>query len=127
MSVSTRLDLVTLLVEDPEAAKTFYRDVLGLPVIRDSSGYVELESGGGRLALYSRTALAGLLEVDPSELASVDLSFATSDVDGFFDELAARGAEPLAPPRTMPWGHRVAFFRDRDGNLVEIFDPIRVL
>jgi lactoylglutathione lyase len=125
--MSGRLDLVTLLVDDLEAAKGFYRDVLGLPVLRDVAGFVELESGGGRLALYSRSALAELLAVDLSEVARIDLSFATSDVDRFFDELVARGAEPLAAPRTMPWGHRVAFFRDRDGNLVEIFAPARVL
>jgi catechol 2,3-dioxygenase-like lactoylglutathione lyase family enzyme len=122
-----QLDLLTLLVEDLEAAKAFYCDVLRLPVIRDASGYVELDSGGVRLALYSRSALAELLQVDPAELGSIDLSFATTDVDGFFEELVARGADPVATPRTMPWGHRVAFFRDRDGNLVEIFDPIRVL
>jgi lactoylglutathione lyase len=128
VSLSSRLDLLTLLVDDLEAAKAFYRDVLRLPVIRDAAGFVELESGGGgRLALYSRSALAELLEVDPDELAPIDLSFATSDVDGLFVELLARGADAVASPRTMPWGHRVAFFRDPDGNLVEIFDPIRVL
>jgi catechol 2,3-dioxygenase-like lactoylglutathione lyase family enzyme len=115
-----RLDLVTLLVRDVAASRRYYRDVLGLSVIKDKDGYVELESGGVRLALYSRVALAKLLSVPEEKLGPIDLSFHVEDADRAFSELVARGAEPLVTPRTMPWGHRLAFLRDPEGNLIEV-------
>jgi catechol 2,3-dioxygenase-like lactoylglutathione lyase family enzyme len=123
--MNCRLDLVTLLVEDVAASTRFYRDVLGLAVIKDKEGYVELESEGVRLALYSRVALAKLLAVPEEKLGSIDLSFRVDDADRAFEELVERGAEPLVPPRTMPWGHRVAFVRDPDGKLVEVSAMMR--
>jgi catechol 2,3-dioxygenase-like lactoylglutathione lyase family enzyme len=115
------LDLVTLLVADVAVSTRFYRDVLGLTVIKDKDGYVELESGGVRLALYSREALAKLLAVPEDRVGRIDLSFHVEDADRAFSELVERGAEPLVPPRTMPWGHRLAFVRDPEGNLIEVF------
>ena len=122
--VPGRLDLVTLLVSDVPASTRYYRDVLGLAVIRDKDGYVELESGGVRLALYSRAALAKLLGVPVDRLGPIDLSFHVDDADRAFSELVERGAEPLVTPRTMPWGHRLAFLRDPEGNLIEVFARI---
>jgi catechol 2,3-dioxygenase-like lactoylglutathione lyase family enzyme len=120
-----RLDLVSLLVEDMPSATRFYRDVLGLSAIKDKDGYVELESGGVRLALYSRAALAKLLGVPEDRLGPIDLSFRVDDADRAFSELVERGAEPLAAPRTMPWGHRLGFVRDPEGNLIEVFAILR--
>jgi catechol 2,3-dioxygenase-like lactoylglutathione lyase family enzyme len=111
---------VTLLVEDVAAARRFYRDVLGLDVVKDSKGYVELAGGGVRLALFSRRDLGELLDVPNEKVGPVDLSLSVEDMDGAFEELAARGAETLVAPKKMPWGKRAAFVRDEDGNLVEL-------
>lgn len=118
------LDLVTLLVADLAASTRFYRDVLGLSVVKDKDGYVELESGGVRLALYSRAALAKLLTVAEDRLGRIDLSFRVDDADRAFSDLVERGAEPLVSPRTTPWGHRMAFVRDPEGNLIEVYATI---
>jgi lactoylglutathione lyase len=113
------LDLVTLLVEDIEASRSFYRDVLGLEVIKDSKGYVELAAGSQRLALYPRAAFSEFLKV-PLESGSSVLSFLVDDLEGVFLEVTGRGAEILTKPAQAPWGRRVAFVLDPDRNVIEL-------
>jgi lactoylglutathione lyase len=117
--LTLRFDLVTLLVEDIETSRSFYRDVLGLDVAKDARGYVELASGSGRLALYSRSQMSDLLKVPLSSGSSV-LSFLVEDLDGIFQDVARRGAEILTPPGVMPWGRRLAFVMDPDRNVIEL-------
>ncbi len=117
--LTLRFDLVTLLVEDIDASRSFYRDVLGLGVAKDAKGYVELASGSGRLALYPRSQMSDLLKVPLSPGSSV-LSFFVEDLDGVFQDVARRGAEVLTPPGVMPWGRRLAFVMDPDRNVIEL-------
>ena len=38
--------------------------------------------------------------------------------------LRAEGVAIVAPATDQPWGHRTVFFRDPDGNLLEIYADI---
>jgi catechol 2,3-dioxygenase-like lactoylglutathione lyase family enzyme len=38
--------------------------------------------------------------------------------------LKAKGIELISPLTDHPWGHRTIFFRDPDGNVLEIFAEI---
>jgi catechol 2,3-dioxygenase-like lactoylglutathione lyase family enzyme len=38
--------------------------------------------------------------------------------------LAAKGIKLVAPVTDHPWGHRTVFFRDPDGNVLEIYADI---
>jgi len=38
--------------------------------------------------------------------------------------LAAKGVKLISPLMDHPWGHRTIFFRDPDGNMLEIFAEI---
>ncbi|MFP5354428.1 MAG: VOC family protein [Gemmatimonadota bacterium] len=40
------------------------------------------------------------------------------------DILRARGVEVLGAATDQPWGHRTIFFRDPDGNVLEIYAEI---
>jgi len=42
-------------------------------------------------------------------------------VDVCAAELTAAGIPLLSPPTDQPWRHRTLFFRDPDGNLMEIY------
>jgi catechol 2,3-dioxygenase-like lactoylglutathione lyase family enzyme len=46
------------------------------------------------------------------------------DVDRCADELVRHGVDLLSPPTDQPFGHRTLFFRDPDGNLLEIYAEI---
>ena len=118
--LTLRFDLVTLLVEDIEASRSFYQDILGLDVVKDAKGYVELASGHRRLALYSRSELSELLKMPLSPGSSV-LSFLVEDLDSVFHDVVRRGAEILKPPGVMPWGRRLAFVMDPDRNVIELY------
>jgi predicted enzyme related to lactoylglutathione lyase len=54
------------------------------------------------------------------------LVLAVDDVDRFAGELTANGVKLLSPPEDRPdWGIRTAHFRDPEGNLVEMYAPLR--
>ena len=46
------------------------------------------------------------------------------DVVRCAEELVAAGVPLVAPPEDQPWGHRTLFFRDPDGNVLEIYADI---
>ena len=123
-----KIDLVTLLVDDIEACKAFYRDVVGLTIKKDSGGYVELEHANVRLALYPRRGLAEMLKEaslgEPRQGHTLVLSLPVDtpeDVDSTYERIVANGARSFRPPENMPWGLRAAFFLDPDGNLLEVY------
>ena len=42
-------------------------------------------------------------------------------VDATYARLVRNGATAIAAPADKPWGHRVAFFADPDGNIHDVF------
>jgi lactoylglutathione lyase len=54
----------------------------------------------------------------PASGHRVELCVYVDDVDGVFARAGAEGFEPVADPVDMPWGERVAWLADPDGNLV---------
>ena len=62
----------------------------------------------------------------PKGSASLQLAFkvAVDDVDRCADELLRHGVDLLEPPTDQPFGHRTLFFRDPDGNLLEVYAEI---
>lgn len=48
-----------------------------------------------------------------------------AEVDKAFQEVVAKGAEPIMEPTTEEWGQRTCYVADPEGNLVEIgsFQP----
>jgi catechol 2,3-dioxygenase-like lactoylglutathione lyase family enzyme len=108
------------------AMRRFYEDVLGFPLLRElSPGWIEYRVGGNTLALAtpSRTAADA---PTPNGTASLQLAFRVSvaQVDQCADELVRQGVELLSPPTDQAFGHRTLFFRDPDGNLLEVFADI---
>jgi catechol 2,3-dioxygenase-like lactoylglutathione lyase family enzyme len=49
---------------------------------------------------------------------------APAEVEICHRELLARHVEILDPPRDMDYGHRTLFFRDPEGNILEIYADI---
>jgi catechol 2,3-dioxygenase-like lactoylglutathione lyase family enzyme len=45
-------------------------------------------------------------------------------VDRRADELSRRGVALISPPTDRAFGHRTLFFRDPDGNLLEVYAEI---
>jgi catechol 2,3-dioxygenase-like lactoylglutathione lyase family enzyme len=54
------------------------------------------------------------------DLGSFQLCIYADDVDRAAARLNALGARRLTAPREMPWGEKLAFFEDPDGNLLHV-------
>jgi catechol 2,3-dioxygenase-like lactoylglutathione lyase family enzyme len=120
------IDYTVILVRNWVAMRSFYADVLGFPLLRElGAGWAEYQIGANTLALAQPKRLASDRPV-PSGSASLQLAFKVSrdDVDRCAEELARKGVALVEPPTDQPFGHRTLFFRDPDGNLLEIFAEI---
>lgn len=118
------LDYVILLCEDLAAMKAFYHEVLGFPVERDWEAWVELHAGAVLLTLRQRgRPYDGAI---PRGAAGVQLAFRVppSEVVRWYSELLEKNVEILEPPRDWEYGHRTLFFKDPDGNILEIYADI---
>jgi lactoylglutathione lyase len=118
------LDYVILLCEDVAAMKAFYHDVLGFPIERDWEDWIELRAGAVLLTLRQRgRPYDGQI---PRGTAGVQLAFrvAPSEVGEWHAELLQRQVEIIEPPRDRDYGHRTLFFKDPEGNILEIYADI---
>jgi catechol 2,3-dioxygenase-like lactoylglutathione lyase family enzyme len=120
------IDYTVIFVRDMAAMRRFYENILGFPLLRElSPGWIEYRIGNNTLALAkpSRTAKDA---PTPEGSASLQLAFKVSvaEVDQCADELVRQGVNLLSPPTDQTFGHRTLFFRDPDGNLLEVFADI---
>ncbi|SKA39331.1 Glyoxalase/Bleomycin resistance protein/Dioxygenase superfamily protein [Enhydrobacter aerosaccus] len=120
------IDYTVIFVRDMVAMRRFYEDVLGFPMVRElSSRWFEYRVGANTLAL----ATPGLTAADaptPNGSAALQIAFKVPpmEVDQCADELVKKGVELVSPPTDRPFGHRTLFFRDPDGNLLEVYADI---
>jgi len=91
MSVKPRFGFVVEYVEDIEAAKRFYVDVMGLEVERYHPTYVQF----GAFAIANDASMTG--SRDP------ELYWLVDDAEEAFRELSKK-AEVVAPLKQMPFG-----------------------
>jgi catechol 2,3-dioxygenase-like lactoylglutathione lyase family enzyme len=120
------IDYTVIFVRDMTAMRRFYEEVLAFPLTRELSlGWIEYQIGSNTLALAkpSRTATDA---PTPNGSAALQLAFKVSppEVDQCADELVRHGVTIVSPPTDQPFGHRTLFFRDPDGNLLEVYAEI---
>ena len=115
-----------LVVSDMDRSLHFYRDVLGATVYREYGGtscvlnfvgnWLLLVTGGGPTRDKPTVTFAPPTEPDT---VSHELTIRVPDCLAAYEILKARGASFLTPP--VDWGGEIrCFFRDPDGNLLEI-------
>lgn len=119
----SKLDVITLFVEDLPAARKFYSEVFGLEVIweDDASAVVKMSN---LIINLLRVANAATL-IEPVPVAAPGgsralLTIEVDDADAVCAELAAHGVKILNGPVDRPWGRRTAAFADPAGNTWEI-------
>lgn len=120
------VDYTVIFVRDMAAMRHFYEDVLGFALDRKlSEGWFEYRIGNNTLALARPSRTAADTPV-PNGTAALQLAFRVppADVDQCAEELARHGVELLSPPTNHAFGHRTLFFRDPDGNLLEVYAEI---
>lgn len=123
-----------VVVNDPDLALGFYRDVLGLEVRNDVAregfrwvtvGAASQPGIGIVLTNYvngspaDRDTVAALI----AKGALYGVHFRTDDLDAAFAKVRAANAEIVQEPTEQPWGTRDFAVRDPSGNLVRIDQP----
>ncbi len=115
---------ISLFVEDLDAAKTFYRDVFGLPVTFEDDDSAVFDFGNTIINLLKVSAAGELIE--PATVAAREagsrqvFTISVDDVDATCADLASRGVTLLNGPVDRPWGVRTASFTDPGGHIWEI-------
>jgi lactoylglutathione lyase len=118
-----KLSQVRLLVDDFAESLRFYRDELGLATSfgEDDGPYASFTTEGGTIAIFERGGQAEVVGLRlPGDGAVVVL--AVDDTDAEVERLREHVvADPVDRP---DWGGRVAYVRDPDGHLIELFQQI---
>jgi len=115
------IDYTVIFARDMKAMRRFYGDVMGFPVHSSlGEGWIAYQVGSCLLALTKR----GVMFNDaPLGTLSLQLAFrvAPGEVGQCAEALRAIGVAIESGPTDQPWGHRTLFFRDPDGNVLEIY------
>jgi catechol 2,3-dioxygenase-like lactoylglutathione lyase family enzyme len=128
--VATRLP-----AQDLERARRFYADKLGLEPVEERPGGLRYRCGGGQFALFESAGAASGTHTQ--------IAWEVDDIEAVVEELRRRGVvfEEVDVPglRTVNGiaevegnypsaggiGERAAWFRDSEGNLLGIGQPVR--
>jgi catechol 2,3-dioxygenase-like lactoylglutathione lyase family enzyme len=125
----TQVQRVPVVVRDQARAIDWYRDVLGLDVVRHDvdTQYVELALGPGAVALSLIAPRPEWGEPEYSEAlarlgASKGIVFQTDSVEALELRLRHAHAQITHGVEVEPWGERTIRFSDPDGNEFLAFD-----
>jgi catechol 2,3-dioxygenase-like lactoylglutathione lyase family enzyme len=143
----TRVRHVGIVVRDLDLSLTFYRDLLGLSVIRemDEEGVFLDAILGTEKARVRTVKLAGTAGETQVELLSftdpvpeigaaptlfragpTHVAFTVGDLDGIYRRMTAAGITFTTDPQLSPDGRaKVTFCRDPDGTALELVEVVQ--
>jgi uncharacterized glyoxalase superfamily protein PhnB len=130
---------MTFTTKEPHVVANFYRDSLGFvdasaqrPTATLKPGYARNDEIRGSLCLRpTRDTLIEFQDYNmayhwvaqlggrpPEEPLSGQIYLLVRDVDRAYERLSKKGVQFFAPPREMPWGHRIIECSDPEGRRV---------
>jgi catechol 2,3-dioxygenase-like lactoylglutathione lyase family enzyme len=115
------------IVRDTSAARSFYRDTLGLAFEGRDGDYVYTHhlEGTKHFGLWPLSEAANACFGSPEWPAAIpvpqaSLEFEVADVDAAAAELKAKGCQLIHDARTEPWGQVTARLLSPEGLLVAV-------
>ncbi|MEK3900120.1 MULTISPECIES: VOC family protein [unclassified Paenibacillus] len=117
---------IRIITDDIDRLVDFYQQVTGVTAQRPAPVFAEFVMPACTLAIgHSKTAqLFGADSVAAASNRTVIMEFRVDDVDAEYARLKPLVGDWVQEPTTMPWGNRSLLFRDPDGNLVNLFQPV---
>lgn len=121
-----QIDYTVIFARDMAAMRHFYETVMEFPLLRTlSDRWIEFRVGATTLAL---TTQGGRFDDPPPAAGALSLQLAFRVPPAAVAECAAtlesKGIKLVSPVTDHPFGHRTIFFRDPDGNVLEIYAEI---
>ena len=128
-----KYEFTRLLVTNFKECFRFYRDVMGLKPNfgTEDDTYADFEIGDVNISLFDKAEMYAVLGASlnpvPAEIQdTICLTFSVENVDEFCAHLQARAVPLLTEPADHPdWGIRTIHFRDPDGHLIEVNQPLK--
>ncbi len=117
-----RFQGVCLITRDVRRLREFYEHILQVQAEGDD-GFVTFPTVGAGLSIFSKQGMEQMAPGSMSEIGSgsCTLEFEVDDVDSECERLREMNVPIVKPPTTQPWGLRSVWFRDPDGNLVNLY------
>jgi uncharacterized glyoxalase superfamily protein PhnB len=112
-----------LITKNVKSLVKFYASILKQDAQMTGEDYAEFHTSVGVLPIFSAEAQERYIPGSAISASnkSVILEFRVADVDREYRRLQAIVKVWVKPPTTQPWGTRSIYFRDPDGNLVNLF------
>lgn len=114
------LSLGVVNCHDLHGVKAFYRNVLGLHVVKESAWWVEFDCGDSHVALHPRMPMG---HVEHHHALPMSLGMTVDDLVEWADDARERGIEFMTTPHDTPFG-MMADVRDPDGNILIVHEPV---
>jgi uncharacterized glyoxalase superfamily protein PhnB len=116
---------ICLITESVPRLVQFYEKVFSAQAAGDDH-HSEFQIGGVNLAIFSRD---GMEQMAPGSMSgagcgSFTIAFEVEDVDAEYERLKTLAVEFVKPPQTHPWGARSFWFRDPDGNIIDLLTRV---
>jgi lactoylglutathione lyase len=114
--------------KDVELVAAFYVELgfeerFRLPQEDGAAGFIGLRRDAAELAVTTEDSPRMLAGVEPGVGPRHELFVYVEDVDAALGRLRDLGATVLREPADMPWGERLAFVGDPEGNVVTLAMP----
>ncbi|MBV1834457.1 VOC family protein [Novacetimonas pomaceti] len=114
-----------LIAADINTMVAFYELVTEHPAEWLAPQFAEIVTPGATLAIGSAETVALFREgtAEPGANRTAILEFRVDDVDAVFARLKNK-VDVVIEPKLLPWGNRMAQFRDPEGTIISLFTPV---
>ena len=85
-----------------------------------AAGYIGMRRGDAELAVVTEDSPRALAGVEPGPGPRHELFVYVEDADAVAAAVPGAGGTVLKPPADMPWGERVGYVTDPEGNVVSL-------
>jgi len=118
-----------LYASDVESVAAFYvalgfEEGFRMPDDTGAAGFIALRRDAAELGVTTEASPRMLAGVEPGPGPRHELFVYVEDVDAAVAGVEAAGGSVLRPAADMPWGERVGFVRDPEGNVVSLAAPV---
>ena len=123
--LSDKVMFATIPARDIERARRFYAETLGMTITRETPGGIEFESGGMPFLVFSTESPRG--EHTQAAWSVDDIEAEVTDLRArgiVFEEYDFPGLKTVNGIATIEGLERAAWFRDSEGNVLSIGEPV---